>query len=92
MARWTCSSFVRFAEAEEEPNRAAASHLDGCGTRTPELAGAEVALTRLRGHLPKGGYDVPYGQDRWTPRKALKLFNSLPEQGVRVAIHVHSTC
>ena len=29
-----------------------------------------LALTRLRGHLPRGGYDVPHGQDRGTPGAA----------------------
>lgn len=26
-----------------------------------------VSVTRSGGHLPKGGYDVPYGQERWSP-------------------------
>jgi FG-GAP-like repeat len=29
-----------------------------------------VALTRFCGHLPKGGYDVPHGQDRGAPQAA----------------------
>ena len=29
-----------------------------------------LGLTRLRGHLPRGGYDVQHGQQRWSPRAA----------------------
>jgi hypothetical protein len=29
-----------------------------------------VGLTRSRGHHPRGGYDVPYGQDRGAPATA----------------------
>jgi hypothetical protein len=30
----------------------------------------KVSLTRLRGHFPKGGYDVPHGQERWSQDEA----------------------
>jgi hypothetical protein len=36
----------------------------------PKLASGALGLTRLRGHLPKGGYDVQHGQERWAPHAA----------------------
>ena len=65
-------------------------HLGGAESLLPHLATAQafiyrppvvgrhsdLALTRLRGHHRKGGYDVPHGQERRTPRAARNCFDN----------------
>ncbi len=60
-----CLAIVVSAEARAE---VADSSL--AGFRIREVDSSRVALTRFRGHHPKGGYDVPHGQDRGAPATA----------------------